>query len=424
MLYKEVKALHNNIVENFINDNNLFAIFELPVNILFTDNFATNIKKMKDIFRQNSLCGNIFFSCKCNKSFAFLKVAVDCGCGIEVSSKFELNDALKYTNKIVASGPGKDDEYLKLAMENGVVISVDDIEELKTIGKLGKSACVLLRCSSNWIGIPSRFGIQKNEIDDCLRLIKGNDINLIGFSFHINNYNLNDRVLMIKEILALVKNKKLNIKVIDVGGGIPVNYCSEEQFVNFKLNNKKEFYFANKKINNFYPYFNNIAENEFLNEFLQKIRGDLREIEIFVEPGRVLVNNCGISVYKIEYVKETQDGNIVVVNSNINNLSEQWFNSDYLIEPKLYSKNKIKPNAYYASVAGNLCLENDMVTWRRIKFSQKPNSGDLLIYYNTAGYQMDSNESMFHKIPLVEKYVAYKIDNTYQIKKDKEYDRK
>lgn len=424
MLYKKVKALQNNIIESFINDNNLFAIFELPVNILFTDNFVANIKRMKDIFTQNSLCENIFFSCKCNKSLAFLKVAVECGCGIEVSSKFELKDALKYTNKIIASGPGKDEEYLRLAIENGVIISVDDIEELKSIVKFNKSVSVLLRCSSNWIGIPSRFGIQKNEIDDCLRLIKCKNVDLTGFAFHINNYNLNDRVRMTKEILTLVKNKKLNIKVIDVGGGIPVNYCSKEQFVNFKMNNKKEFYFANKNINDFYPYYNNIAENDFLNKFLQEIREDLGEIEIFVEPGRVLVKNCGISIYKIEYVKETQDGNIVVVNSNINNLSEQWFNSDYLIEPKLYSKNKTKQNGYYASVAGNLCLENDMITWRRIKFSQKPNSGDLLIYYNTAGYQMDSNESMFHKIPLVEKYVAYKQDDTYQIKKDNDYDRK
>ena len=423
MRYKEVKALQNNIIKDFIDDNNLFAIFKLPVNILFADNFVANIKNMKDIFKQNCLRENIFFSCKCNKSFAFLKVAADCGCGIEASSKFELRDALKYTKKIIATGPGKDDEYLKLSIENEVIISVDDIEELKSIVKFDKRVSVLLRCSSNWIGIPSRFGIQKNGIDDCLELIKDNHIDLLGFSFHINNYNLNDRIRIVKEILDLVKNKKLSIKVIDIGGGIPVNYCSKEQFEDFILNNKKEFYFANKNIKSFYPYFNKVAENEFLNKILQEIRKDLGDIEIYAEPGRVLVNNCGISVYKVEYVKETQDGNIVVVNSNINNLSEQWFNTDYLIEPKLYLKNQTNSRVYFASVAGNLCLENDMVTWRKIKFLHKPKSGDLLIYYNTAGYQMDSNESMFHKITFVEKYVVHKQDDIYVIRKDKEYDR-
>ena len=48
-------------------------------------------------------------------------------------------------------------------------------------------------------------------------------------------------------------------------------------------------------------------------------------------------------------------------------------------------------------MAGNLCLEQDIITWRKISFEQQPEKGDYLIYYNTAGYQMDSNESNFHK---------------------------
>lgn len=423
MQYKKIKALQNDVIDNFVADNNIFAVFDSPVNVLFTDNFITNIETMKDIFRQNSLPENIFFSCKCNKSFAFLKTATDQGCGVEVSSKYELKDALKYTNKIIASGPGKDDEYLRFSINNNVKISVDDIEELKAIVKIGKSSRLLLRCSSNWIGIPSRFGIQKEEINECLEIIKDNNINLLGFSFHINNYNLKDRVNMIRAILNLVKEKKLDIKLIDIGGGIPVNYCNKQQYEDFKSSNNKSFYFANKEINGFYPYFNNLAESEFLNRILHEVRKDLGNIEICVEPGRVLVNNCGISIYRVEYVKETCDGNIIVTNSNINNLSEQWFNTDYLIEPKLYPRYKYDSEEYYASVAGNLCLENDMVTWRKIQFLQKPQTGDLLIYYNTAGYQMDSNESMFHKIPLVEKVVVTKQKDKYDIKKDKEYDR-
>ena len=46
-------------------------------------------------------------------------------------------------------------------------------------------------------------------------------------------------------------------------------------------------------------------------------------------------------------------------------------------------------------MAGNLCLEQDMITWRKLKFEKIPKNGDYLIYFNTAGYQMDSNESKF-----------------------------
>ena len=114
---------------------------------------------------------------------------------------------------------------------------------------------------------------------------------------------------------------------------------------------------------------------------------------------------------------------IIVTNGNINCLSEQWFASDYLIEPKLIQKKPTKQKqTIYASVAGNLCLEQDMITWRKIKFTSIPRKGDLLIYFNTAGYQMDSNESEFHKIPIVRKMIVEKNGNKFIIKEDKEYD--
>ena len=63
-----------------------------------------------------------------------------------------------------------------------------------------------------------------------------------------------------------------------------------------------------------------------------------------------------------------------------------------------------------------------MITWRKIKFTSIPRKGDLLIYFNTAGYQMDSNESEFHKIPIVRKMIVEKNGNKFIIKEDKEYD--
>ena len=81
-----------------------------------------------------------------------------------------------------------------------------------------------------------------------------------------------------------------------------------------------------------------------------------------------------------------------------------------------------KKHTIYASVAGNLCLEQDMITWRKIKFDYIPEKGDLLVYYNTAGYQMDSNESEFHKIPLVKKLIVENKEKGFKIMEDCEYD--
>ena len=427
MKYLSIKPLKNELVDDFIMNNDLFKISNnMPINLIFLDNFINNINLFKDIFVQLNMHENIFFSCKSNKSYALLKAAANQKCGIEVSSYYELIDALKYTNKIIASGPAKEYKYLFCAIQNKATIVIDDIEELKEIKKFGQSVKIMLRIS-DLLGIISRFGVNISQIDECLEIIKKSKINLVGFSFHINNYNLDDRVVAIKQLLNIINEKNLNIKYIDIGGGIPVNYCSKEEFHNFLKENNKKMYFKEKEINDFYPYYNNLATDKALQYVLNKVKKELGKVEIIIEPGRSLLNNCGISIYEIQYLKHLSNGdNLIVTNGNINCLSEQWFNTDYLIEPLLYKKvknNNIKNNII-ASVAGNLCLEQDMITWRKIKFEETPEKGDLLIYYNTAGYQMDSNESNFHKIPLIEKYVVKKINNKYDIQEDKSYDSK
>ena len=422
--YSKVVPEDCEIMECLSEAYNLFALFDTPANVIFVDQFINNINKFKDIFMQYHLHENIFFSCKCNKSYALLKYSSEQNCGVEVSSNYELNDALKYTKKIIASGPAKDNDYLNNAIDNDVVISVDDVEELKLIKKINKPTKVLLRIS-DLLGKISRFGINLNQIDLSLNIISNSLIQLEGFSFHINNYSLDDRIDAINEIIKLVELKNLKIKFIDIGGGIPTNYCSKEDYYNFlKLNNKK-MYFKKHFITNYYPYYSEIADEKALDYIFKNVYKKLKKkkIEIIIEPGRSLLKNVGISIYEVKYMKSLYNGdNVLVTNGNINCLSEQWFNSDYLIEPKLLPKSFRKNKVVFASVAGNLCLEQDMMTWRKIKFDIVPESGDWLIYYNTAGYQMDSNESEFHKIPLVKKYVIKKINNKYVIKEDKKYD--
>ncbi len=422
--YSKVEAEKCENLECLADAYNLFALFDAPSNVLFVDQFISNIIQFKDVFMRYFTRENIFFSCKSNKSYALLKYAVEQNCGIEVSSNYELNDALKYTNKIIASGPAKDEEYIKNSIKNNLIISVDDIEELKIIKKINKPARVLLRIS-DLLNKVSRFGINISQINSCLEIISGSFINLEGFSFHINNYSLNDRINAIKEAVKIVKSRKISIKYIDIGGGIPTNYCSKEDYENFLKFNNKKMYFKEHFIKNYYPYYSDIADENALDYILKNTYELLNKngIEIIVEPGRSLLKNVGISIYQVKYLKRLDDGeNIIVTNGNINCLSEQWFNSDYLIEPKLLLKCPRQKEEIYASVAGNLCLEQDMMTWRKIKFNYIPKRGDLLIYLNTAGYQMDSNESEFHKIPLVKKYIVKKRKNKYLIKEDKNYD--
>ena len=421
--YIRILPLPNQIVDNFI-ENKVFVGIDTPANYLFIDNFIDNIKKYKRVFASNGMGNNVYYSCKANKSNAFLYFAASMGCGIEVSSYFELKDAIKYTRKIIASGPAKNEDYIQLALNVDAIISVDDIEELKLICSFNQAGKILLRVTD--LFNESRFGISIPDILRSLDLIENSNLQLEGFSFHLNNYSLDDRIAEIKTIINVARENKIDIKFIDIGGGLPVNYCSSNSYDQFLKSDKTKMFFKNKRFDSFYPYFNKIAEDDALYFIIRDVATLLGNTEIIIEPGRALLNNCGISVYKVMYIKKTLKGsNIIITNGNVNGLSEQWFSSDYLIEPKLV---KLKPcdikQKTMACVAGNLCLEQDMLTWRMIEFDQEPEKDDYLIYYNTAGYQMDSNESTFHKIPLVTKYAVSNHDSEYLITEDSIYDNK
>lgn len=423
--YSQVKPENCEVLECLADVYNLFALFDTPANVIFVDQFINNIQKYKDIFAQYSMPENIFFACKSNKSYALLSYAADQNCGIEVSSVYELIDALKYSNRIIASGP-KDSYYLEKAIHNHVLVSVDDIEELKEIIKFDEKVKVLLRIS-DLLNKVSRFGINISQIDECITMISNSKVILEGFSFHINNYFIDNRIEAINQIISIVQNKKLKIKYIDIGGGFPTNYCSKKDFKNFIRKNNERMYFNNHFIQNYYPYYSDVADENVLHDILKKTHKLLKQnhIELIIEPGRSLLKNVGVSIFSVLYLKELfNHEKILVTNGNINFLSEQWFSSDYLIEPQLISENNRDKETIYASVAGNLCLEQDMLTWRKIKFDFIPQRGDLLVYYNTAGYQMDSNESEFHKIPLPKKYIVKRKNVKFSIREDREYDSK
>ena len=63
MDYVELKEISNSDVDTFVEDCDLFAVFDAPVNVLFPNVFLNNIYKYKDIFVANNMHNNIFFSC-------------------------------------------------------------------------------------------------------------------------------------------------------------------------------------------------------------------------------------------------------------------------------------------------------------------------------------------------------------------------
>ncbi|TIQ83538.1 MAG: Y4yA family PLP-dependent enzyme, partial [Mesorhizobium sp.] len=51
-------------------------------------------------------------------------------------------------------------------------------------------------------------------------------------------------------------------------------------------------------------------------------------------------------------------------------------------------------------LAGHSCLDEDVLCNRWLTFPVAPRAGDLLVYANTGGYQMDLLENEFHRHPM------------------------
>lgn len=286
----------------------------------------------------------------------------------------------------------------------------------------------------DFTGKTSRFGFSKFEVPKLIEFAKNNDHIFIceGFSFHLDGYSIEERAIAIQEAIKYIKAaRKSNMpcSVINIGGGYAVNYITKEYGKKISTLNSSDF-FSKKMPDNFYPYYSPISGENFLKAILDTVISESRDsigdmlinekCRLVIEPGRALLHQTGITCCSVRESRITPSGdNIINVNANINMLSEQWFGTDFLPGPVLVTSGLRQSSPYSASIGGNTCMEIDLITKRKINFPFPPRHGDILAYLNTAGYQMDSNESTFHQIPLPQKIAIFrKKHENWQYKQD------
>jgi len=435
-----LEPLKNTVVTGFLHSykstlDDLLEDHSSPLNIIFPQIFIDNINGFKAAFSYHGMKENIFFSSKANKSSALIKTAAHANIGLEVGSYYELQNALEkgvYGSKIIASGPGKTEKYLLLCLRRGARISIDSKTELTDLIELCKElkvrAHAIIRIN---ITGKSKFGLGVPLDQQTLNLIKNNNafVDVVGVSGHIDgNYGLDARVKMIRKGIKICEQLKkagcINCRIIDIGGGFTVRYTTEKAWRNFKKGKIK--FWRNKHFSSFYPYYTRHSGAAGLKYILEsetngkKVYDILKskDYELAIEPGRALLDQAGITIMKIIERKQIGEDWLVVVDANINHLSEQWFNTDFLVSPELITQGKRRENSFEGYIAGNLCLEQDMISWHKVKFRKMPMPGDLLVFYNTAGYQMDSNESEFMRIPMAKKVIAIKNEGRWELYED------
>ncbi|WP_286014126.1 MULTISPECIES: Y4yA family PLP-dependent enzyme [Nocardia] len=388
-----------------------------PFHVMYPARVGHNIDGFHAVFERSGVEGAIYYGKKANKAACVVRACADHRAGIDVASTGELTAALAHGvrgDELMVTGPAKSDELLWLSARHGALIAIDELGELARLVALDLPARVLLRVLPP--GSSSRFGMTEAELQAALTHTPLGAVRLEGFSFHLSGY---DPIARAELAAALVERCRAAralghpVRTISIGGGFAVDYVPAEHWRAFRAGAGPHWFHADKRFDDYYPYHCPAPGPAMLAAILD--HGDLatslrdNDIRLAIEPGRALLDRAGSSVFRVQGAKtRTVQGHsyqLLTVDGTSLSLSEQWFDSEYLPDPAPWPTRPGAPGA--AAVGAATCLESDMLSWRRIPLPRAVEVGDLLVYPNTAGYQMDSNESPFHQLPIPPKVVLH-----------------
>jgi len=324
----------------------------------------------------------ICFSAKANTNLAVLKIFVDMGCGLDIVSGGELYRGLKAgfsPDRIVYSGVGKRVDEIDYALETGILMfNVESPVELELInrraGELKKRAPVAIRVNPDvnpkthpYISTglkKNKFGINTEAAIESYRMAGSLDhVDVVGIDCHIGSQITETKpfesaLISLKTLIDDLKQMGTKIRYLDMGGGLGITYADETP-----------------------P-----SLSEYAGTITQQLKG--MNIQLILEPGRVLVGNAGILVTKVLYRKTGEVKNFVIVDAGMNDLLRPTlYNAFHAIEPVVNSKK----NLIVADVVGPICESSDFLAVDRS--IRDVESGDLLAVMSAGayGYVMSSN---------------------------------
>ena len=285
--------------------------------------------------------------------------------------------------KVVFSGLGKTREEISFALQTGIKgFNVESEPELRRISavatELNKMARVSLRVNPDVdakthpyisTGLKNnKFGVAFDRAISTYQLASTlPNIEIAGVDCHIGS-QLTDASPLLEAMGRLVsladelEGRGVSLQHICPGGGVGITYADEPNI--------------------------NVDEYAAALEQALSFGGKTRELELLLEPGRLLTGNAGVLLAKVEYVKPTESKNFLVIDAAMNDL----------IRPSLYQAHHEIVMASPASVeearaydvVGPVCESADVLGHDRTLAARE---GDLVAILSAGayGFVMSSN---------------------------------
>lgn len=305
---QNLRYVGNNLFVEKLSIKNILKKNKTPFYIYSESQIAFNFLKFANTFKKTDPL--ICFAAKSNSNLNILRVLGKLGAGADVVSGGELLKALKAgirPNKIVFSGVGKTEEELKIAINKKILlINCESESEAKLVNnlskKLRKKVSIGFRLNPNVDAkthknistgkAENKFGLSIKNFKVFLKTVKSfKNVKLDALSVHIGSQILNDAPFRktLSVMGKLIKELKLNLKYVDLGGGFGINYTDKEKPINLSNYSKLVHNFS-KKLN----------------------------CRIIFEPGRSIIGNTGLLISKIQFIKKGTNKNFIVLDAGMN----------------------------------------------------------------------------------------------------------
>ena len=166
------------------------------------------------------------------------------------------------------------------------------------------------------------------------------------------------------------------------------------------------FTWKSDPLRNTYPYWQEPTRGAWLEQVLGDSVAEamqVRGLRLHLEPGRSLLDGCGVILAQVAFVKTRSDG-LPLVGLAMNRTQCRTTSDDYLTDPILL-KRGADSEPMEAFLVGAYCIEDEVILRRRIRFPRGVAAGDIIAIPNAAGYFMHILESASHQIPLAKNVV-------------------
>ncbi|MFF8292427.1 Y4yA family PLP-dependent enzyme [Streptomyces sp. NPDC016309] len=444
-----------------------------PLNVLLPDQIADNVERFRAVLHRHRLTGRIFFAHKANRSSALVRRLVTTDAALDAASLGELQHALAsgWTgDRVMATGP-KDPEFLWLAARSGAIVNADGPAELAQAAGLVRThglprLRVVLRLSgfssagTTLLSRRSRFGSPAGDLDDLLDTAgrHRDALEPVGVGYHLDTTGLDEKAAALEGCLRAMdalRARGFSPRAVDVGGGFGVDYLAHAgqwdryttALTHAVMGRRPPMTWDGHgyglRMENgtlrgslgLYPAHRPTAGAGYLDELLTRPAPGLggRPLgtllleslhELYVEPGRALVDQCGLTLGRVLEVRRADPGGAHLVRLAMNAGDMSLEDHGVLLDPVLLPRDAAPPapdGPAAVHLMGNLCLESDLITRRVVHLPRLPRPGDLLAFPNTAGYCMDFGATHAQRQPVARKVAVHREGGSWHWCLDEQY---